>query len=307
MNTQVKGYVAAIVAAATYGMNPLFALPLYQSGMDTFSVLFLRYLIALPIIGIMLYSRGRGINIGSKNIILSLIMGILMATSSITLFTSYLYMDAGIASTLLFIYPVIVAIIMTLFFKERLTLQLTLCIIISLAGIGLLYKSSDGATLDPTGIILVLTSSLTYAIYIVAINQSNLRNIATLQITFYVLLMGAVIFFACTRCGQSLILPSLWWQWLCVIALAVFPTVISFLCTTIAIQNIGSTPTAILGALEPVTALFFGVTLFGEILTGRDITGIILIIAAVTMVVAGGHLTRYITHIRKLFPRIRRR
>lgn len=306
MNKQVKGYIAAIVAAATYGMNPLFALPLYQGGMDTFSVLFFRYLVALPIICIMLHVRGRGINIGGKNILLSLVMGLLMATSSISLFASYLYMDAGIASTLLFIYPVIVALIMALFFKERITLQLALCIILTLMGIGLLYKGGAGVTLDTTGILLVMLSSLTYAIYIVAINKSNLRNIATLQVTFYVLLIGIVVFFIGTGCGRNITLPSQWWHWLCVISLAIFPTVISFLCTTVAIQNIGSTPTAILGALEPVTALIFGVTLFGEILTTRDLLGIILIIVAVTMVVAGSHITRPLTHIRKLFPRIKR-
>lgn len=306
MNNRVKGYMAATIAAATYGMNPLFALPLYQAGMDTFSVLFFRYLVALPIIGIMLHMRGRNINIGGKNILLSLSMGVLMATSSIALFTSYLYMDAGIASTLLFIYPVIVAIIMTLFFREKLTLQLVLCILLVLVGIGLLYNNENGVTLDTTGVLLVMTSSVTYSLYIIAINKSPLRNIATLQVTFYVLLIGVVIFFLSTGCGQSLTLPTQWWQWLCVLALAIFPTVISFLCTTTAIQYIGSTPTAILGALEPVTALFFGVLIFGEVLTGRDIIGIVLIIVAVTMVVAGSHITRPLTHIRKLFPRIKR-
>ena len=307
MNNQVKGYLAATVAAATYGMNPLFALPLYQAGMDTFSVLFFRYLVALPIIAVMLHVRGRNINIGGKNILLALTMGILMASSSISLFMSYLYMDAGIASTLLFVYPVIVAVIMALFFKERVTLQLALCILLTLIGIGLLYKGGSGVTLDTKGVLLVMTSSLTYAVYIVAINKSSLRHVATLQVTFYVLLIGAAIFFLCTRYGQSLTLPSQWWQWLCVVALAVFPTVISFLCTTTAIQYIGSTPTAILGALEPVTALIFGMSIFGEVLTGRDVVGIIFIITAVTMVVAGSHITRPLTHIRKLFPRIKRK
>lgn len=306
MNTKLKGYLLAACAAATYGMNPLFALPLYENGLDTFSVLFLRYLTALPIVAIMLKARGRGLNIGRRNTFLSLIMGVLMASSSISLFMSYLYMNAGIASTLLFIYPVMVALIMALFFKERLSPLLVLCLLLTATGIGILIKSSDGAVLSLTGVLLVMTSSLTYAIYIVSINQSSLRSVATLQVTFFVLLVGTIIFFICTGCGQNLILPDKWWLWLCVVALALFPTVISFLCTTTAIQYVGSTPTAILGALEPVTAIFFGITIFDEILTGHDIVGIVLIITAVTMVVADSHLTRKLTNIRRLFPRIKK-
>lgn len=87
-------------------------------------------------------------------------------------------------------------------------------------------------------------------------------------------------------------------------ALAVFPTAFSFLCTTKAIQYIGSTPTAILGAMEPLTAVFFGVTVFGEILTFRLSCGIILIIMAVILIVAGNNVTAYLIRFRKLFPKL---
>ena len=304
MNVKVKGYTLGALAAATYGMNPLFALPLYKAGMNPDSVLFFRYLFAIPVLGIMIKVRGRNFKLQKKEILPLIIMGLLVALSSLTLFQSYNYMEAGIASTLLFIYPILVALIMSFVFKEKLTMQTILCILLALAGIGLLYKGGDGTTLSLTGIVLVIISALSYAIYIVSVNQSTLKNVATLKLTFYILLFGLTLFLVRIDFGKSLHIVNTWYLWGNLIALAIFPTAISFLCTTQAIQYIGSTPTAILGALEPLTAVFFGVTIFGESLTPRLSCGIVMIILAVTFIIAGGNITSHLIRFRKLFPRL---
>lgn len=304
MNVKAKGYILGAVAAATYGMNPLFALPLYKAGMNPDSVLFFRYLFAIPVLGMMIVARGRSFKLKRKEVLPLIIMGLLVALSSLALFQSYNYMDVGIASTLLFVYPILVALIMWIAFKEKLTLPTVLCILLALGGIGLLYKSGDGSTLNLTGIILVMISVLSYAIYIVGVNQSTLKNLATLSLTFYVLLFGLVLFLVRVDFGQSLRVAETWYLWGNLIALAIFPTAISFLCTTQAIQYIGSTPTAILGALEPLTAVFFGVVVFGESLTLRLSCGMLMIILAVTLIIAGGNITIYLVRFRKLFPRL---
>ncbi len=304
MNVKAKGYILGAVAAATYGMNPLFALPLYKAGMNPDSVLFFRYLFAIPVLGMMIVARGRSFKLKRKEVLPLIIMGLLVALSSLALFQSYNYMDVGIASTLLFVYPILVALIMWIAFKEKLTLPTVLCILLALGGIGLLYKSGDGSTLNLTGIILVMISALSYAIYIVGVNQSTLKNLATLSLTFYVLLFGLVLFLVRVDFGQSLRVSETWYLWGNLIALAIFPTAISFLCTTQAIQYIGSTPTAILGALEPLTAVFFGVVVFGESLTLRLSCGMLMIILAVTLIIAGGNITIYLVRFRKLFPRL---
>ena len=304
MNVKAKGYILGAVAAATYGMNPLFALPLYKAGMNPDSVLFFRYLFAIPVLGMMIEARGRSFKLKRKEVLPLIIMGLLVALSSLALFQSYNYMDVGIASTLLFVYPILVALIMWIAFKEKLTLPTVLCILLALGGIGLLYKSGDGSTLNLTGIILVMISALSYAIYIVGVNQSTLKNLATLSLTFYVLLFGLVLFLVRVDFGQSLRVAETWYLWGNLIALAIFPTAISFLCTTQAIQYIGSTPTAILGALEPLTAVFFGVVVFGESLTLRLSCGMLMIILAVTLIIAGGNITIYLVRFRKLFPRL---
>ena len=300
MNAKAKGYILGSIAAASYGMNPLFALPLYKAGMDPDSVLFFRYLFAIPLLGIMIKARGRSFKIQRKETFPLIIMGLLVALSSLTLFLSYNY----IASTLLFVYPIMVALIMAMVFKEKLALQTIVCMLLALGGIGLLYKSEDGSTLSLIGTLLVFASSLSYAIYIVGINQTSLKNVATLKVTFYVLLFGLSLFVARLLYSGVLNTPDQWYLWANLLALAVFPTAISFLCTTGAIQYIGSTPTAILGALEPVTAIFFGIAVFGESLTVRESFGLVMIIVAVTFVIAGGNITSQLVRFRKLFPRL---
>ena len=304
MNAKAKGYILGSIAAASYGMNPLFALPLYKAGMDPDSVLFFRYLFAIPLLGIMIKARGRSFKIQRKETFPLIIMGLLVALSSLTLFLSYNYMAAGIASTLLFVYPIMVALIMAMVFKEKLALQTIVCMLLALGGTGLLYKSEDGSTLSLIGTLLVFASSLSYAIYIVGINQTSLKNVATLKVTFYVLLFGLSLFVARLLYSGVLNTPDQWYLWANLLALAVFPTAISFLCTTGAIQYIGSTPTAILGALEPVTAIFFGIAVFGESLTVRESFGLVMIIVAVTFVIAGGNITSQLVRFRKLFPRL---
>lgn len=308
MNSKIKGYIYGAVAAATYGMNPLFALPLYSVGMDPDSVLFIRYLLAIAILGIMIKARGRNFKIETGEIAPLAAVGVLFAISSISLFSSYNHMDAGIASTLLFVYPIIVALIMAIFFKERISLQTAVCMGISLVGIALLYRGSDGSTLSWTGTLLVFTSALSYSVYIVMINKSRLKGMPTVKLNFYMLIFGWIILAARVLLKGELNTPPAeqWYMWGCMLALALLPTAISLICTTKAVQYVGSTPTAILGVLEPVTAVFFGITLFGETLNLRNWIGLVMIIAAVTVVVAGSDTKKPLVHFRKMFPKIRK-
>jgi drug/metabolite transporter (DMT)-like permease len=249
MNGKAKGYILAAIAAATYGMNPLFALPLYQTGMDPDSVLFFRYLFAIPILGIMIKARGRDFKIQQKEILPLIALGLLVASLLTYPLPEFIISwMPELHRPCLFVYPIMVALIMVAFFKEKMTLLTILCILMALGGIALLFKGGggDGSTLSMTGILLVMASALSYAIYIVGVNRPILKEVATLKITF---LFCCWTFSVLIRVdfGATLIMPEKWYLWFNLIALAVFPTAISFLCTTSAIQYIGSTPTAILG------------------------------------------------------------
>lgn len=286
-DNKTKGFLLGAVAAASYGTNPLFALPLYGAGMSVDAVLFYRYSFALLVLGILMKLQKQSFRIRKAEMLPLCIMGLLFSFSSLFLFMSYNYMDAGIASTILFVYPVLVAIIMAAVFKERIDPLTLFSIALAFAGISLLCRNSSGQTLNVTGIILVFLSSLSYAIYIVGINRSSLKDMPTTKLTFYVLLWGLSVYFIRLKCGWELPLidtPLLWFN---VVSLALFPTVVSLITMTQAIHYIGSTPAAILGALEPVTALFIGVAVFGEQLTPRILLGIVMVIMAVLLIIGG--------------------
>lgn len=297
-NNKTKGFICGAIAAATYGMNPLFTLPLYSEGMTVDSVLFYRYALAVIILGIMMKLKGQSFAL-KKNEVLPLVTGgLLFSASSLFLFMSYKHMDAGIASTILFVYPVMVAVIMFLVFHEKISAITIFSILLSLTGISLLYQGDGKSTLSQTGMILVMLSSLSYAVYIVGVNRSALKTMPTMKLTFYALLFGLSIYIIRLRFGIELQPVTSAWSWINIIAIASMPTVISLICTATAIHRIGSTPTAILGALEPVTALFFGVIIFGEKLTPRIITGVMMILIAVTLIVIG---KKVIMRVNKLF------
>ncbi len=306
MNSKVKGYIFGVLAAATYGMNPLFALPLYDEGLNANSVLLLRYFAALPILWAMIAMRGRSLKLRRCEFVPLVALGLMMGLSSYGLFASYTYMDAGVASTLLFVYPLMVALMMAVIYHERLSAQTLVCLTVALCGIWLLSRNSAGVTLSAAGIGWVAVSALSYAIYIVAVNRiPAMRGMPTLKLTFYVLLFGLTIFASKALADNSLQLPSSPGGWACVGALALLPTALSLTLTTVAIQYIGSTPTAILGVFEPVTAVIFGITVFGETLTERQTVGLVLVLAAVTVVVAGGNLTHHLIRLKKMFPSLR--
>ena len=162
-NKKVKGYAYGVIASVSYGLNPLFALPLYASGIRVDSVLFYRYVFALLFLAVMMKMSGQSFALKRNEILPVAVMGLLFSFSSLFLFQSFNYMDAGIASTILFMYPVLVAVIMAVFFKERLSVVKIASIATAFVGISMLYKGEGGATLSMTGVCLVLMSSLTYA------------------------------------------------------------------------------------------------------------------------------------------------
>ena len=299
LSERARGYVLGSVAAVSYGLNPLFALPLYGAGLGADSVLFYRYVLAVVMLGALMLARRQSFALSRRDLLPLAGMGLLFSVSSLTLFESYNYMDAGIASTLLFVYPVMVAVIMAVGFHERVTVATVLSIVLACTGISLLYKGGDGTTLSLTGVLLVFLSSLSYAVYIVGINRSSLKNLPTEKLTFYCLVFGSLVYVVRLRgCTELQSIPTAA-LWVNAVSLALFPTIVSLVTMAGAIRRIGSTPTAILGALEPVTALFFGVAVFGEAFTLRIGTGVLLILVAVTLIIAGQslHVPNSVTHL----------
>lgn len=299
MNSKIKGTICGVFAAISYGMNPLGALNLYQEGLNVNSVIFYRYGLATTILALIMLAQKKSFAITRREFAVLSVLGVLMVVSSLTLFGSFNFMDAGIASTLLFVYPVMVAVMMAIFFKEKVTPITVISIALALGGISLLYKGGDGATLSTVGVLLVMASSLTYAVYIIVVNKSALI-MSSVKLTFYVLLIGTVLLLAYSFMGEDTRIQPLTTvsMWVYAMVLAVFPTIISLILMVIAVHNVGSTPTAVMGALEPITAVCIGIFVFGEAFTLRLGIGIVLILTAVILIVAGKSLpTQHFTFV----------
>lgn len=286
--SSIKGFLFGIIAAASYGLNPSLCLPLYSDGMNADSVLLLRYGLAVPMVALMMIIKGRSFNAGKGRLVPLAFLGIFMALSSLTLFCSYNYLAAGIASTILFVYPIMVAVIMTLFFNEKTGIKTVVCIALATFGILLLYRNGEGETISLVGTLLAIGSALSYALYLVGVSDRKIAGIDSMTMTFYILCFGFVLFALRLAFGGELTLPTKWYLWLDAIALAALPTVVSLICTTAAIQIIGSTSTALLGAIEPVTAVTMGIIFFDEGMTGREAIGIVLIVISVSLVIYKG-------------------
>ena len=285
------GILCAILSAVCYGTNPFGALPLYEEGVNTATVLAHRFGLAVIILAVVMLIKRENFKVNRQEFKVLFSLGILFAASSITYYQSFHFMDAGIASTILFVYPVMVAVIMALFFKERVTAMTVVAIVMSLVGIGLLYKGETGASLSAMGIVLCVLSSLAYAVYIIVVNQSSIK-MSSFKVTFYAMLVCEITLILYSFTSPELylhVLPSPR-AWSFAVWLSIVPTILSLVFMTVAVHHVGATPTAILGALEPLTAVAIGVVVFGELLTPRLIVGILFILFAVMLVVLGKDL-----------------
>ena len=215
IDAKVKGVLCAIGAAVSYGLNPLGALPLYADGISTSTVLFYRYSLAVVMLTLWLAVRRKSFVVSRRQLVVIVPLGILFALSSITLFYSFHYMAAGIACTLLFVYPVMVAAMMSLFFHEKLTPATVISIVLALAGIALLYKGDGGEALSFTGVMFVFASSLSYAVYIIIVNKSSL-GMSSVKLTYYVLIIGVLVILLNAHSGDDgygIQLLHTWRQW----------------------------------------------------------------------------------------------
>lgn len=289
MNNNTKGILNGVIASVSYGMNPLFALPLYAQGIEVNSVLFYRYFFAVIIYFLWLKCVKKiSLKIAKCELVPLFFLGIFFSLSSLTLFESFHYIEAGIACTILFIYPVIVALIMAIFFKEKITKTVVSAIFLTSIGIALLYKGKPDSVLSLKGIAIVLASAFLYAFYIVGVkNIKAIKSMNSAKLSFYVMLFGLLVYVVNLKFCTNLQGLTTITAWLFVIGLAIFPTIISLETIGIAIKLIGSTNTAILGALEPLTAIFFGILFFNESLTLRISIGVILILFGVFLIISG--------------------
>ena len=307
----IRGLIMAILSSATFGLIPLFSIPLIENGnvelqLNLDNVCFYRFLFSALLMGVIVFvsfarkSKGdfnfrkvaaEAFALTPKQLGLMMLISVFYASTSIFLTASYTVgeIPSGIATTMHFLYPVFVTAMMILFFGEKFTILKAVSVALAFGGVFFLSGASfnEGISLNPLGLLFVLVTIFTYGSYIIGVN--NLKAIASMngmKLTFYVLAFSCLLF-----CGnivvkggsfQPLVTFHQWWN---ILALAFIPTLISDLTLVYAIQIIGSTTTAILGCMEPLTAVLVGISVFGERLNINQGIGMVLVFIAVYLVI----------------------
>ena len=284
---QFSGIFLAILSSSTFGMIPFFALPVIREGVGIDSILFYRFAISAVIVGLYLLFVKSDFRITAKELATLFFLGVFYALTSLCLTASYLYIPSSVATTVHFLYPVLVTTIMILFFKSKVSLFVVTAAVMAIAGVYFLSGGKDGGVINVRGLALVLVTVLTYAIYIVGVNKSCVQKMDGLKMTFYVLLSSALIFGGNLLIkGNGLdVIPS-YKAGINLFLLALIPTLISDFTLILAIKQVGSTITAILGCMEPLTALFLGVCFLNETLDGEQLVGIFVILSAVFIIIS---------------------
>ena len=280
-----SGIVYAMLSSATFGLIPLFTLPLIGSGMHTPSIIFYRMLVSVIMLAVLMLIRRQSFRVKARQLLTIFVLSIFYAATSLLLIESYLYIPSGIATTISFLYPVAVTLILFFGFKQQISPTTLLAIVLSIVGVFLLSSTSDKASFQPVGLICVITTIFTYSTYVVGINKTSANQVNSLTLSFYVLLFTC-LFFAINVLARGRLEPiSTPLQLGSLLLLGFIPTVLSNLFLLLALKRTDSATVSLFGCMEPLTALVVGVSVFGEELGIIKIAGAALIIFAVIMVV----------------------
>lgn len=285
-----NGVFYASLSSASFGFSPLFSLGLLAAGLSGFDVLSYRWMIAGLVLMIYAFFKKKSLRINSFSEGWKIaILSILRSITSITLLIGYANISSGIASTINFMYPVIVTICMMLFFGEKRSFMDIVAILVSIFGVYLL-ASGDSIMVEGgntrVGLICSLISAFSFAAYYIAMKQMRADKIEVVKFTTWVMLLSALYFTVCAFIFEGRITMITGGKnWLNILGLGLWATMVSNITGVKAIRRIGPTHTSILGALQPVTAVILGVLFLGEHLYIRSCIGITLILAAVSVVV----------------------
>lgn len=287
---KTNGVFYASVSSASFGFSPLFTLGLLAAGLTTFDVLSYRWLIAGLVLMIYAICKKKSLRLNSFDEFWKIVLlSILRSITSITLLIGYANISSGIASTINFMYPVIVTICMMMFFGERRSPVDIAAIAASIFGVYLL-ASGDSIIVEGgntgLGLVCSLISAFSFAAYYIIMKQVRADKIEVVKFTTWIMMLSAIYFIICAFVfeGKLSMIPD-GRSWLNILGLGLWATMVSNITGVKAIRRIGPTQTSILGALQPVTAVILGVMFLGEHLYIRSCIGITIILAAVSIVV----------------------
>lgn len=296
MNSQLRGVVNGIISGVSFGMIPLFSIPVIAAGMDNVSILVYRFLFGSAAMLAILLLRKTNMRVSLSELLRIVLLAIFYITTALATLECYKYLLSGIATALVYTDPIWCALIGLAFLGDKFSIKLTSSILLASLGVMMMTGvfSGDG-TFSMIGLLLGLASGLAYGIYLILVPRLKVKHIASLKLTFYVFFTGMWLLIAyslMTNGGVEEVPDSSCWLDLALLGL--IPTAISNICVTVSLKLIDSTIVAILGAFEPLTAMVVGVVILGEPLGFIGVVGGMLILVAVAILTINPQKLKFI-------------
>lgn len=278
------GTAYVILSAILFGTMPLLARIAYAHGSNAYTVAFSRFFFGSIVLGvIILFSPGCTIKISRDQVLELVKLSVPYALMPILLYVSYTYIDSGMATTLHFTYPIAVMLIMAVFCKIRPDAKQIICAALCIGGMALLY--TPNGQINVHGILLAVGSGIVYAIYIVLLGNSAIRELHSLVLAFWVSLMSAVEIGLITFLSGNLALDLDVVGWTAEVGMALFATVFALVLFQKGVFLCGEVKASLFSTFEPLTGIIIGAVVFHEVLSIKEILGVICILAAAILLV----------------------
>ena len=285
MDKQTLGLINGIISGISFGLIPLFSIPVIAAGMDNVSILVYRFLFgSLAMLGMLLLKK-TDLRVSLSELCRIAILSLFYIGTALATLECYHYLSSGIATALVYTDPIWCAIIGLIFLGDRFSLKLTSsCLFATLGVMMMTGVFTEDGTFSALGLFWGLLSGLSYALYLIFVPRLRLKRIPSLKLTFYVFFIGMLILaaYAILKEGNIEIVtnPTCWTN---LILLGLIPTALSNICVTMSLRLVDSTIVAILGAFEPLTAMVIGILILGDSWSIMSLGGTFLILLAVAM------------------------
>lgn len=277
-----KGKLFLIISALIYGISPVLAAIAYRGGVNGITLTFLRSSISIPILYAMIYADGRRLRLPKfilkKVIVLGIFGG---ALPILLLYLSYNYIATGLATTLHFIYPLIIVLSSAIIYREKLSRVALSAVVFVTVGIFMFSDISRGAS--TTGIILAILSGIFYSFYVIYIDKSGLDSMDYLVLTFYVMMImsASMLVFGAATGALSFDISPLSWSVSAIISIII--TIGAMPLFQLGVRYEGASTAGILSTVEPITSVILGAAFLGERIGAAQIMGGAMILMGVIL------------------------
>ncbi len=273
------GYMMVIVSAFLFGCMPLITKHIYNQGIGRESVVLLRNLLALPVLGILAWLQSKSFKIPVRSLpSISIIALMGCCVTPLLLYASYEFIASGTATVFHFVYPAVVVLIGMIFLKKKINLGTAIAVLLCVVGIALFYNPNE--PLNWTGCIVALVSGVTYAIYVVMLSVFKYKEVSGFKLSFYISLVCTITMLVVCLATSKLTLPTNLAGWLLCILLALVINVGAVVLFQRGTFLIGGERASILSTVEPLTGVIVGYFAFGEPISFMTGIGSALVIFA---------------------------